>query len=321
MRQIARSKSVKLLTIALVGLMATRASLASKSARIISAVSAINGCKWGLIALVDLEPASKTACGVIAGVWGLVSGGAALYDAIADPIAIPPPVVTAVYEGVFSDRNPQNGELLPPDGPPVHEARGYRILSIVGANFSWTPAEMTVTFGGAPAQILNLSTNTLLMAMVPVTGDPLPRTANIVVTVDGRVSNSFAFQIDEVLDDAAPADLISRIETKETKLLQMLKNADWSALLTQEAPNLTPAERASALNGAAAMHQGGVDILAQLPTAMQNQVEPQVVYTFERFLLTNPDVEQTLDGAIADLRARGVRPDRITQAPPPTPHP
>ena len=322
MRQIARSRTAKLLTLALVGLIATRGAYASKTARVISGVAGVNACKWGWLAFLDLEPLSKTACTVITGIYGTVTAGAALYDAIADPVPLAPPTITAVYEGPFSDRNPQNGELLPPDGPPVHEARGYRILSIVGANFSWTPAEMTVKFGGAPAQILNLSTNTLLMAMIPVTGDPLPRTANIVVTVNGIASDVFPFQIDEVLDDPAPADLVSRIETKETKLLQMIKNANWSALLTAEAPNLTPAERSSALNGAAAMHQGAVDILAQIPTAMQNQVEPQVRAGFERFAMTNPELEQTLDAAIADLRARGVRPDKpIQQAPAPSPLP
>jgi hypothetical protein len=323
MRAIGRSLPAKALTLALALMIAVPGAFASKTAGVIAAVSAINAGKWGIIAALDLEPASKTACGVITGVYGIISGGAWLYDVIADPPPAGPPVITAIYDGPSRDRDSATGELVPPEnGFVIHSAEPYRIVSIVGSNFSWVPGDMTITFGGVPAQILGMSTNTLVMAYVPRLDDPLPQTANVVVSLAGQSSGAYAFQVEFDSDENPPTGLAEAILAKETKLMQLVKNANWDALLTQEAPNLTPQERASALAGAAQMHQGAIDVLANIPTAAQGLVEPQVREGTEKIIIRNPELESYIDESIADLRARGVRPDRhVVQAPAPVPHP
>jgi hypothetical protein len=323
MRQLARSLPAKALTLALVLLLAVPGALASKTAGVIGAVSAMQAGKWCIITALDPEPASKTAVGVITGIYGMISGGAWLYDVIADPPPSGPPVITAIYEGVARDRDPATGELLPPDGGfPTSSAEPYRIVSIVGSNFSWVPGDMTITFGGVPASILGMSTNTLVMAYVPRIDDPLPRTANVVVTLAGQSSAAYFFQVESDPDENPPSGLAESVIARETKMMQLVKNANWDALLTQEAPNLTPQQRASALAGAAQMHQGAIEVLANIPTATQGLATPSVREATEKIIIRNPELAAFIDESIADLRSRGVRPDKpIQQAPVPSPLP
>lgn len=276
-------------------------AFASKAGSIIAGVSGMQAGKWGIIAVVDPEPASKTACGIIAGVWGIIGGGAALYSAIVDPLPQGPPTITAVVEGPAVDRDRGTGELIPPPGVSVHRAQTMRVVSIVGKNFSWTPSDMKVMFGQMSAQILPLSTNTVLMAIVPDSPSASGVRAPIVVTVNGVASASYAFTVDPEIPVPPNAVAIKdALLAKEKKHLALAQAFDWKAQARREKPTITDAELASAMVGADQMVKGTKDVQANLPVAEQGL--QQTYGTFAQFVVTNPEFEALLDQSIADLQ-------------------
>ena len=302
--------------------------LASKAAGVIAAVSAINAGKWGIIAAVDPEPASKTVCGVVTGVYGIISGGAWLYDVIADPPPLGPPIISAIYEGPAIWRDPATGELLPPNGAaPVAGASAWRVLSVVGNNFSWEPSKMSAAFGADPAIVLPLSTNTLMMVIVPYPNYPagsFPRATKLTVTVEGVASSGYPFTIQAPSAPIGnPSTATNNHRATEDLSLSLIKNADWPALLTQEAPGLAPDERAIALGGADDMVSGATQIQGLLGTTIARRVVQaadgnpdaeatcsqalnyeEVVQAYATFLEVNPELQTLQDSTIEEIELR-----------------
>lgn len=307
-----KSPFVRGVAILVAALIAAAPLYASKTAGVIAAVSAIQAGKWGIITAVDPEPATKTICGVITGVYGVISGGAWLYDVIADPVVQGVPSIGAIYEGPAVWRDPGTGELLPPAGAPVSGATAWRVVSIVGQNFSWTSDSLSVSFGGTPAKVLPLSTNTLLMVTVPIPGDgALPASAPVTVTVEGRTGPPFPFTIEPqpgLTGDAGAT--VARLLAKEKHLLDLIAGADWEQLLDSEAPDLTADERQSALSGADDMHDGATQIRSLIGEWEDLVDHANVDGAFALVVEINPELEALLDAAIDDLVSRGV----LTQA-------
>lgn len=297
-----RSFITKFVATALIVALSSSA-FASKTARVISAVSYINGAKWGIICAIDPEPASKTATGVIAGIYGLVGGGASLYDAIVDPPPQGPPSITAVYAGPAVDRNQTTGELLPPPGRPVKRAAAWRIVSIVGTNFSWTPSEMTVFFGGTKATLLGQSTNTLLMAVVPEFQAPAPVNTSISVTVNGVPSNAFGFTVDpRAAIIGNPAAIRDAQLAKERTHLQRIFGFDWRANALAENPGISNTDLAAAMNGANQMTGGASRVLQELPVAETGLTQQITLNAFVSFVQANPELEALTDQSNDTLR-------------------
>jgi hypothetical protein len=295
-------------TIVVVALAAPPA-YASKTAGVIAAVSAMNGAKWGFIAAVDPEPASKTVCAAVGCVYGFISGAAWLYDVIADPVVVGVPTVQAVYAGPAVWRDPDSGELLPPEGSPVSRAPAWRVVSIVGRNFSWTPGQISVKFGDLAAPVLPLSTNTLLMAAVPLAAGGGPTATQIRVTVNGKTGLPYPFTIDPqppLADD--PDATVARLDAKEHQWLNLIASADWAQLLDQEAPDLPADDRQAALQAAQDMVDSAVQILGWLPQVAGALQIDVVAEAYAHFVELNPEFETLLDDSIADLTGQGVVP-------------
>ncbi|MEE2677830.1 MAG: IPT/TIG domain-containing protein [Myxococcota bacterium] len=236
--------------------------------------------------------------------YGCLSFGASIYSAVVDPQPVASAVITKVYAGPPAGLQPGTDALLV-GGDPITEAPRGRVVTLLGNNFSFTVADMSVTVGGKAAQIFPLSTNTVMSILIPLELTGLPANVDIQVTVDGLAGALFPFKVlpaASALPTSEAEELTRRMRWKMETVAERVVDFDWEANLEVESPGLPAAERALALTGSDEMVLCASNLLPKL-AELQHQYNgnPTLVATSALLLAQNPEIETQTDEAISDV--------------------
>ncbi len=271
-------------------------AFASETARAVSLGSGVAALNHGIITAVAPNPIT----GGLALGYGALSLGAGLWDAFTDPPPADPPLITAIVAGGPVDRDRESAELVP-GGQRLSAAPVGRIVSVVGAHFSWYQDEMELTFDGQPAVLSPLGSHTLLTTVVPRLDGPLPREVAVVLTVNGQTSNKLSLLVEAPV--SRQPGIAHRVLGKMNLLASLVADHDWQGQLKLEGANLSDERQAEAMAAAEKMIDGARQALALWPELQALlDVDPDVLRAYEETFSSSPEAERDVDRAINELR-------------------